>query len=667
MSGAFSDTALIPVNMTAAGAFETIDLLVKGTAGPGSSLNTNVRFTHMEDETERTAQVSIGPADGNGRSDGDPHLSTFDGVGYDFQAAGEFTLVIGDGFEIQARQVPRGAYVAVNEAVAMRIGDDVVGIYADKAIPLAVNDTAVVLEAGESIAVGNGSVYFNGSTYLLTDENGNGVWARVGSSFLNLRVFVDEGDVAGLLGNNNDDRGDDFQLRDGTILSQPLAQTVFYGDFADSWRITQEDSLFVYAEGETTETFTDRNFPVNIIRPDDLDPVVRATAEAVAIANGLTPGTFEFETTVFDVALTGNNEFAEAVREASELQFEREEGEIVEVQVNWAPTAVQDTASVVEDGSVDVDVRANDTDPEGDMLTLVGGTDPNGGTVTVVNGDLRFAPAPDFSGETTLSYDLTDAGGNSVTGRVVVTVNAQPDVPVANDDGGDGFKTDQNTALTTASVLINDSDADGDTLQVKSISLAGTLGLVTNNGDGTFGYDPNGAFDRLNFGETATDTFSYTVSDGNGGTSVATVTLTITSAYVDGYLIKMFEEKNAVIDNGVLVGLKGGGFNANDAVSENATLVVNTAEADHIKFAFNTDLRSLVSDIPKGTILDHRDETDDLSYLVQALHAPDGETVSHRLSGEQINEDTFVINIVGSNGAVDTLTLTGDYIETLLV
>jgi VCBS repeat-containing protein len=76
--------------------------------------------------------------------------------------------------------------------------------------------------------------------------------------------------------------------------------------------------------------------------------------------------------------------------------------------------------------------------------------------------------------------------------------------------------------------LINDSDADGDTLRVASISLAGTLGLVTNNGDGTFGYDPNGAFDRLNDGETATDTFSYTLSDGNGGTSVATVTLTIT-------------------------------------------------------------------------------------------------------------------------------------------
>ena len=54
--------------------------------------------------------------------------------------------------------------------------------------------------------------------------------------------------------------------------------------------------------------------------------------------------------------------------------------------------------------------------------------------------------------------------------------------------------------------------------------------MVVNNGDGTFDYDPNGQFDSLTIGQTATDTFGYTLSDGNGGTNDAIVTVTITSA-----------------------------------------------------------------------------------------------------------------------------------------
>ena len=77
--------------------------------------------------------------------------------------------------------------------------------------------------------------------------------------------------------------------------------------------------------------------------------------------------------------------------------------------------------------------------------------------------------------------------------------------------------------LTTASVLTNDTDPDGDALIVLAFDTTGTTGIVTYNNDGTFNYDPNGQFDGLGEGETATDTFQYTVSDGHGGTDVATV------------------------------------------------------------------------------------------------------------------------------------------------
>jgi len=104
-------------------------------------------------------------------------------------------------------------------------------------------------------------------------------------------------------------------------------------------------------------------------------------------------------------------------------------------------------------------------------------------------------------------------------------------VPVGEDDNittlPEGFATDEDSAFTTANVLTNDNDGDGDTLSVAALDMTGTLGLVIDNGDGTFNYDPNGAFENLGLGETDTDSFVYTVSDGNGDSDTATVTVTI--------------------------------------------------------------------------------------------------------------------------------------------
>ncbi len=89
--------------------------------------------------------------------------------------------------------------------------------------------------------------------------------------------------------------------------------------------------------------------------------------------------------------------------------------------------------------------------------------------------------------------------------------------------------TDENTSLVfeASDLLSNDVDLNGDELVISAIDTSQTLGTVTDNGNGTFTYDPNGQFAYLGVGETATDTFEYTVSDGNGGEDTATVTVTI--------------------------------------------------------------------------------------------------------------------------------------------
>jgi VCBS repeat-containing protein len=100
--------------------------------------------------------------------------------------------------------------------------------------------------------------------------------------------------------------------------------------------------------------------------------------------------------------------------------------------------------------------------------------------------------------------------------------------PVAE---GDAAITDENSQLIVAApgVLSNDSDPDvGDTLTVTAVDTSGTVGAVTAwDGDGSFTYDPNGQFEYLQAGNSTTDSFTYTVSDGNGGTDTATVTITI--------------------------------------------------------------------------------------------------------------------------------------------
>ena len=209
--------------------------------------------------------------------------------------------------------------------------------------------------------------------------------------------------------------------------------------------------------------------------------------------------------------------------------------------VNDAPDAVDDAPNVNEDSTgTTIDVLANDTDPDtSDTLSVLSidttGTD---GVVTNNGTDVTYDPSGQFEylavGETatdTFTYTVSDGNGGTDTATVTVTINGVNDDPTAVDDSGAGFEGDADSGFTTGNVLANDSDPDtSDTLSVSNLDDSATEGSVTDNGDGTFGYDPNGAFDDLAGGDTDTDTFDYTVSDGNGGSDTATVTIGITGA-----------------------------------------------------------------------------------------------------------------------------------------
>lgn len=206
--------------------------------------------------------------------------------------------------------------------------------------------------------------------------------------------------------------------------------------------------------------------------------------------------------------------------------------------VDDATITAPDAATTNEDSPVTIDVLANDSDADtnDNPLTITSVTQPTLGTVTNNGTNVTFNPGSDFQnlavGETatvTFTY-TTDTGA---TENVVVTINGVNDGP---DAVNDGRTTDQNTVVNI-DLLTNDTDIDGDTLSVVVINGTAVApnstvtlpsgAIVTLFANGTVGYDPNGQFDSLDAGESAADSFTYVISDGNGGSDVATVNLTI--------------------------------------------------------------------------------------------------------------------------------------------
>jgi Bacterial Ig-like domain (group 3) len=242
---------------------------------------------------------------------GDPHITTVDGIPYDFQSAGEFTALRGDGLEIQTRQTPvattslpnanpytgLATCVAIYSAVAARVGThrvsyepNISGVPDPSGLQLRVDGVLTTL-GSEGIDLGPGGPinqsptpgatvgppiggrivqpwggagieidYSDGTILIVTPH----YWNDQQKWYLNVNVYGTTADKAifGKLA-----RGSWLPaLPDGTSL-EPKPDALhrryvdLYGKFADAWRVTDATSLFDYAPGTSTATFTDRGWP----------------------------------------------------------------------------------------------------------------------------------------------------------------------------------------------------------------------------------------------------------------------------------------------------------------------------------------------------------------------------------------------------------------------
>ncbi|MCG8556792.1 MAG: tandem-95 repeat protein, partial [Proteobacteria bacterium] len=132
--------------------------------------------------------------------------------------------------------------------------------------------------------------------------------------------------------------------------------------------------------------------------------------------------------------------------------------------------------------------------------------------------------APGATQQVEITYTISDGQGGTDTATATVTVTGTNDGPMAADDTAE---TTENASVDI-DVLGNDSDVDGGTLSVTDASVADGEGSVPINQDGTVSFDPGSDFDDLAPGATQQVEITYTISDGQGGTDMATATVTVT-------------------------------------------------------------------------------------------------------------------------------------------
>jgi von Willebrand factor type D domain/Bacterial Ig domain/Calx-beta domain/FG-GAP repeat len=498
----------------------------------------------------------------------DPHLVTFDGQYHDFQASGEFTLIdtpSGD-LKIQVRQQPVGnnptSNVSQNTAVATLLGGKRIALYKDTQ-QLFVDGVPTEIPNNNSLVVGDGRIYREGNIYTIVYLTGDQLAVTVFPNRVNLSVFLTEarqGQIQGLLGNFNGNLQDDLTKRDGTVLSEPVTPAQLYGEYADSWRITQAESLFDYKPGETTTTFTLPNFPIRKVTLADLNPADIAKAEE-RIGDSITDPTIR-EAAIIDYILTGFDDTIIEEAIASPIP-ER----VLAIVV--PPKAVEDFADTINNIPVTLDVLSNDTGTLGVTLLLAdfNPTTPNGGTINrndngtsndLSDDVLTYTPPANFVGTDRFNYTLSD-GTQIAAGTVTIKVLEPIVIPLTAVE--DIATTTTNTPVTL-DVLSNDTGPLGVPLSIAYFDPTTTNGgNISRNDNGT---PDNLSDDFLTYTPPANfvgrDRFNYTLSD---GTQIAAGSVTIAISATPTPLISELDLATLNGSNGFAInGINPGDFSS---------------------------------------------------------------------------------------------------------
>jgi VCBS repeat-containing protein len=261
---------------------------------------------------------------------------------------------------------------------------------------------------------------------------------------------------------------------------------------------------------ETPLNFTananDADLPANALSYG----IVNAPAGA-----SINPTTGAFSWTPSEAQGAGSYQITFRVTDNGSPALSAEETVTVTVrEVNKPPVAASADVSGTEDRAVSFVLQASDADLPANALTYSIVGKPANGTLSGTGANLTYTPKPDFNGTDSLTFKVSDGTADSPTATIRIQIAPVNDAPTANSDRA---TTAENNAVVI-DVVANDTDVDGDRLVVTEVSDA--VGGSAEIANGAVRFTPHKDF-------RGAGSFRYKISDGNGGTAVGAVKVTV--------------------------------------------------------------------------------------------------------------------------------------------
>jgi hypothetical protein len=279
------------------------------------------------DDISMYALASTCSGSGSGSTTGDPHIRSCDGRKYDLQTVREYTLYQDSDVNAQIRQERLADDATINTAIALQYdqttiqfttatGTTLPYFYINKQSASITSNYYIVPGSSISISTTGDSLAYNSPImYTITFPTNLGVIVQVFVGDYAVQWFEVHfnvpayyyGHTAGLLGNCNGDKSDDFTTSSGTVLDSTATEHDIYFTFAESWKISSTSSLFVYDQGKSTDYYNTQDIAV----PPGLDSFPEnsvAKATEVCVNSGVSAN--DLTDCIYDYLHSTDNSFA---------------------------------------------------------------------------------------------------------------------------------------------------------------------------------------------------------------------------------------------------------------------------------------------------------------------------------------------------------------------
>ncbi|MBB1378170.1 Ig-like domain-containing protein [Pseudoalteromonas sp. SR43-2] len=431
-------------------------------------------------------------------------LTLFDNGSFEYQ--GEQNMQGQDSF--QYRVVDAQGAQAIANVTIVSSNTNVAPVTKNDSYSLSEDETLVVTAANGVLSNDtdpNNDSFSVDETFMVAPTNGQLLLATDGSF-----SYVPDANFNGV---------DQFQYQAIDSLGATSTATVTLVINSEPDNPVAQNDAYQFSKNKLFEVTVQNGLLINDFNIEAGDLSVNTTAINTTQNGELTlnaDGSFTYQP---DLGFIGVDSFTYSISNEQGLTATAQVT-LSESGVNTFPQANDDQYTLDEDSSASLlDVLANDTDADGDTITI-SNIENTAGEATIVAGKMQFTPPANFSGEIVLTYTITDGystgneGINDRTASVTITVTPVNDAPTAN---ADSATMNEDAPALLVNVLANDSDIDGVTLVITAATAdRGSASVVDNKIQYTPAANTNG-----------TAIINYTISDGNGGTATTNLTITI--------------------------------------------------------------------------------------------------------------------------------------------